>query len=67
VVHFSSTSGKLQTERVSYVLGNRKKKEVETNTKIVDLLKHVVDETKHCRDEQQRVEFHITLDWLLEA
>ncbi len=49
------------TELVSDVLGNRKQKETETNTKIVDLLKNTLDETKNCRSEQQRVEFHIAL------
>jgi hypothetical protein len=49
------------TGLVSDALGSRKKKEAETNTKIVDLLKHALDETKFCRDEQQRVEFHIDL------
>jgi hypothetical protein len=38
------------TERVSDALGSRKQKEAETNAKI-DLLKHALDETKHCRDE----------------
>jgi len=51
------------TERVSDALGSRKNKEAETNGKIVDLLKHTLDETKHCRNEQQRVEFHIALGW----
>ncbi len=49
------------TELVSDALGSRKQKEVETNAKIVDLLKYVLDETKNCRNEQQRVEFHIPL------
>ena len=49
------------TELVSNALGSRKQKEAETNAKIVDLLKHALDETKNCRTEQQRVEFHITL------
>jgi hypothetical protein len=49
------------TECVSDDLGSRKQKESETNVKIVDLLRHSLDETKHCRDEQQRVELHITL------
>ena len=48
------------TELVSDALGNRKQKEAETNAKIVDLLKHALDETKNCRNEQQRVEFHIS-------
>jgi hypothetical protein len=43
------------------MLGIRKQKEAETNAKIVDLLKHALDETKNCRNEQQRVEFHIAL------
>ncbi len=49
------------TELVSDALGSRKQKEAETNAKIVDLLKHALDETKHCRDEQHWVEFHIAL------
>ncbi len=49
------------TELVSNALGSRKQKEAETNAKIVDLLKHALDETKNCRTEQQRVEFHIAL------
>jgi hypothetical protein len=55
------------TEIVSDTLGNRKQKEVETNTKIVDLLKHALDETKNCRNEQQRVEFHIALVCVMPA
>jgi hypothetical protein len=49
------------TELVSNALGSRQQKEAETNAKIVDLLKHALDETKNCRTEQQRVEFHIAL------
>jgi hypothetical protein len=49
------------TELVSDALGSRKQKEAETNAKIVDLMKHTFDETKNCRNEQQRVEFHIAL------
>jgi hypothetical protein len=49
------------TELVSDALGSCKQKEAETNVKIVDLLKHTFDETKNCRNEQQRVEFHIAL------
>jgi hypothetical protein len=49
------------TELVGDSLGSRKQKEAETNAKIVDLLKHALDETKNCRNEQQRVEFHIAL------
>jgi hypothetical protein len=49
------------TELVSDVLRSRKQKEAETNAKIVDLKKHALDETKNCRNEQQRVEFHIAL------
>ena len=49
------------TELVSDALGSRKQKEAETNAKIVDLLKNALDETKNCRNEQQRVEFHIAL------
>ncbi len=47
------------TELVSDALGNRKQKEAETNVKIVDLFKDVIDEIKNCRNEEQRVEFHI--------
>jgi hypothetical protein len=48
------------TELVSDALGqSRKQKEAETNAKIVDLLKHALDETKNCRNERQRVEFHL--------
>jgi hypothetical protein len=49
------------TELVGDALGSRKQKEAQTNAKIVDLLKHALDETKNCRNEQQRVEFHIAL------
>ncbi len=49
------------TELVSDALGNRKQKESETNTKIVDLFKEAFDEIKNCRSEQQRVEFHVAL------
>jgi hypothetical protein len=49
------------TELVSDALGSLKQKEAETNAKIVDLLKHTLDETKNCRNKQQRLEFHITL------
>ncbi len=59
LVAFINTLG--LTEIVSDALGIRKQKEVETNTKIVDLLKHELDETKNCRNDQQRVEFHIVL------
>ena len=55
------------TELVSDALGNRKQKEAETNAKIVDLLKHALDETKNCRNEQQRVEFHISLACVMPA
>ncbi len=49
------------TEIVSDSLTSRKQKEAETNAKIVDLFKDALDEIKHCRNEQQRVEFHIAL------
>ena len=39
------------TELVSDVLGSRKQKEAETNTKIVDLFKDALDEIKNCRSE----------------
>ena len=41
--------------------------EAETNTKIVDLVKHTLDETKNCRNEQQRVTFHIALACVMPA
>ena len=55
------------TELVGDALGSRKQKEAETNAKIVDLLKHALDETKNCRTEQQRVEFHIALACVMPA
>jgi hypothetical protein len=55
------------TELVSDALGSRKQKEAETNAKIVDLLKLALDETKNCRIEQQRVEFHIALACVMPA
>ncbi len=55
------------TELVSDALGSRKQKEAETNAKIVDLLKHALDETKNCRNKQQRVEFHIPLSCVMSA
>ncbi len=45
-----------RTELVSDALASRKQKGAETNAKIVDVLKHALDETKNCRNEQQRVE-----------
>jgi len=36
-------------------------KEAETNAKIVDLFKEALAETKRCRNEQQRIEYHIAL------
>ena len=55
------------TELVGDALGSRKQKEAQTNAKIVDLLKHALDETKNCRNEQQRVEFHIALACVMPA
>ncbi len=49
------------TELLSDSLVSRNQKESETNVKIVDLFKDALDEIKHCRNEQQRVEFHIAL------
>jgi hypothetical protein len=49
------------TELVSDDLASRKQKEAETNAKIVHLFKDALDEIKHCRNEQQMVEFHIAL------
>ncbi len=53
------------TEFVRDDLGSRNQKEAETNTKIVDLLKHTLDETKNFRTDQQRVEFHIALSCVI--
>jgi hypothetical protein len=55
------------TELVSDALGSRTQKEGVTNAKIVDLLKHALDETKNCRNEQHRVEFHIPLACVMSA
>ena len=55
------------TELVSDALGSRKQKEAETNAKIVDLFKDALDEIKNCRNEQQRVEFHIALACVMPA
>ncbi len=55
------------TELVSDSLTSRKEKEAETNAKIVDLFKDALDEIKHCRNEQQRVEFHIELACVMPA
>jgi hypothetical protein len=52
---------------VSDSLTSRKQKEAETNAKIVDLFKDALDEIKHCRNEQQRVEFHIALACVMPA
>jgi hypothetical protein len=41
------------------------KREVETNAKIVMLMKAGLAETKHCRTEQQRQEFHIGLSYVM--
>ena len=55
------------TELVSDALGSRKQKEAETNAKIVDLFKDALDEIKNCRNEQQRVDFHIALACVMPA
>jgi hypothetical protein len=55
------------TELVSDSPASRKQKEAETNAKIVDLFKDALDEIKHCRNEQQRVEFHIALACVMSA
>ncbi len=55
------------TELVSDSLASRKQKEAETNAKIVDLFKDTLDEIKHCRNEEQRVEFHIALACVMPA
>ena len=39
------------TDGVSDALGNRTQKESETNVKIVDLLKHTLDDIKNYRNE----------------
>ena len=40
-------------------------REVETNAKIVMLMKAGLAETKHCRTEQQRQEFHFGLSYVM--
>ena len=40
-------------ELVSVALTGTKHKEAETNAKIVDLVKHALDETKNCRNEHR--------------
>ena len=40
-------------------------REVETNAKIVMFMKTGFAETKHCRTEQQRQEFHIGLTYVM--
>ena len=40
-------------------------REAETNAKIVMLMKAGLAETKHCRNEQQRQEFHIGLSYVM--
>jgi hypothetical protein len=40
-------------------------RETETNAKIVMLMKAGLDETKHCRNDQQRQEFHIGLSYVM--
>ena len=54
-------------ELVSVALAGTKHKKAETNAKIVDLVKHALDETNNCRNEQQRVEFHIALACVMPA
>jgi len=41
------------------------KRETETNAKIVMLMKAGLAETKHCRNEQHRQEFHIGLSYVM--
>ena len=55
------------TESVSDTLGSRKQKETETTSKIVDLFKDALHKIKNCRNEQQRVEFHIALACVMPA
>ena len=40
-------------------------READTNAKIVMLMKAALAETKHCRNEQQRQEFHIGLRYVM--
>ena len=40
-------------------------RETDTNAKIVMLMKAALAETKHCRNEQQRQEFHIGLSYVM--
>ena len=40
-------------------------REAETNAKIVMLMKAGLAETKHCRNEQQRQDFHIGLSYVM--
>jgi len=44
---------------------SKAQREAETNAKIVDLLEQGLAETKHCRSEQQRQEFHIGLGYVM--
>ena len=41
------------------------KREIETNAKIVILMKAGLAETKHCHNEQKRQEFHIGLSYVM--
>ena len=43
----------------------RAQREDETNAKIVDLMEQGLAETKHCRNEQQRVEYHVGLGYVM--
>ncbi len=40
-------------------------READTNAKIVMLMKVALAETKHCRNEQQRQEFHVGLSYVM--
>ena len=40
-------------------------READTNAKIVMLMKAGLDDTKHCRNDQQRQEFHIGLSYVM--
>ena len=44
---------------------SKAQREADTNAKIVDLLEQGLAETKHCRSEQQRQEFHIGLGYVM--
>ena len=54
------------TERVRNALPqSAADRDAETNAKIADLLEAGLAETKHCRTEQQRIEYHIGLGYVM--